>query len=262
MATIELDGKAIGRRTIDAIVRAAQEGPIAVSMDGAHIRDELRFDGITFSDFWAQGAAFDHGVGFADCVFGADLNLRYLRAPRLSLRGVRAASSAYFVGAQVAAVEIHGSAFADYASFDNAAFHQLTMRGVRFAAEARFRDVSVRSHAKLRRVVFESVVGLNAARGERSDSKDAHSAARFTPRSAAHETSCRGSAVECLIPASSIAHERLCGLRGTTFTPPLNLRLDAPTVVASSSSFEQGLDLTLSQGAHLDLSNASRGDQV
>lgn len=260
MEHFDLDGQDIGGRILDAVRRAAESGPVGLTCRGARFREDVQFEDITFGAFDATEAVFDHGLAISRATFVTDATFDRMKSSRCSLDVVRFRAAVYLRGGHVAALKMDNVSFEDYMTLDTTRFRQLTLRNVTCEAEARFRQVEVDDEATLRRVVFSSVASFEGSTWKSlrlldcSVSGPAHFDRSFADE-ALSIVGCRMSDARNL----QLRSGKRCELRETTFEQAINLRALAPEVNATSSSFENGLDLVLSPGAQLDLSGASLG---
>ena len=258
MAMFSLDGMDVGGRVLAALAREAEGDEIELSCRDARFRERVEWKGVRFARLDARGAALERGVTMSSCSVSSDTFLDRVSAPLLQLDRVVFEAVVYARGADVASVKLHDVEFRGYASFDNSRLNQATFRGVSFAAEARFRQLVCTDLANLRRVTFQTVASFQDSRwGDlRFEGCEFEGPVQMSGASAAQ----RLSLVGCCLRDSrtlELSAGTACELRETSFDEPLNLRVLAPRVEASHTSFELGVDLVLSSDASLDLEGAS-----
>jgi uncharacterized protein YjbI with pentapeptide repeats len=260
MAEFNLDGADVGGRVLAAISREGASSAIDLSCRGARFRERVEWNALKFSRLDATEATFDRGLMLTNCEIRSDAILDRVVSPYFRLDRAVFAAATYLRGAQIATTKMNNVGFRGYTTFDDARLKQVTLRGVVFDAEARFRQLACADNANLRRVIFGTVASFQESRW---------GSLRFAGCEFDGPVQITGVAVEgrlyfigCRFADSRIIELQSggdCELRETTFERPLNLRVNAPRVSASHASFEQGVDLTLSHGAQLDLAGASLG---
>jgi uncharacterized protein YjbI with pentapeptide repeats len=260
MEAFDLTDKDVGRRGIAALQRQAEQGPVRLIARGARFRERVELIGCTFAEFDLEGAEVEQGMTLNACTFRDDVGMDRLSGPRLSVIDATIVGSAYLRGAEVSSMILEGITFGDYVSLDEARIGQLSLRNVSFAAEVRLRQLTVAGEARFRGVTFKGVASFQdsswgALRITGCDfDGPAHTGGMAVAQTLA--------LVGCRMADSRNLEFRsgsLCEIREVVFAQPLNLRVLAPELDASSSSFEQGLDLILAPGALLHLARASLG---
>jgi uncharacterized protein YjbI with pentapeptide repeats len=258
VTVFHLDGMDVGSRVLAALARESETDKIVLSCCGATFRERVEWEGVTFAQLDATGAAFEQGMAMSSCTVSGDAFLDRVSAPLLRLDRVVFEAAVYARGAQVTLAKLDDVEFRGYASFDEARLNQATFRGVSFSAEARFRQLACTDLGNLRHVAFRTVASFQESRwgGLR------FAGCKFDGPVQIGDASVRQrlSFVGCRLRDSrtlELSAGEACELRETSFEQPLNLRVSAPRVEASHASFELGVDLVLSPGAKLDLEGAS-----
>lgn len=256
----QLDGHTVGARSIRALNRAAEQGPISVSCRGTTFRDAVHLEGVTISSLEADGAIFERGLFLVGSTVTGETAMDRVRSPRLEMRRCRFRRTFFARGAQIGSLVLHEARCDQYVSLDESRIRDFSFRNVRFDEELRLRDVRAEAaSAVLKRVRCRRVISLQRSRwGELRltacviDGPLHLDSARVNGRLDMRGTRFAGTR------RLSVESGGLLDLGQTTFEHPLQLNVVAPRVSATFAVFEQGVNLVLAaEGSELVLSGAS-----
>lgn len=257
--TFDLRGEHVGKRKVEAIRRAAEEGPITLECLGTTFVAALNLTDLKIvgaADF--RGAVFQRGLRLEDVVFECDACFDRAKSTDFVLRDAEFEGDALFRELEVAGLVARHVDFERYASFDGARLGSASFRDVHFAAEARFRKS--RSDGKL---TFSSVEFSHEA-----SFANCHTGA-LALANCHFQGSLHSDGLEVAgrveLNAARFDQNRslrfqagsTVSLEAATFARSLTLAIETPVLDAAGACFEGGADILLPQEGRASFASAA-----